>query len=167
VLVIGPGTIGLLAALFLRARGAEVHLLGRGERSRAFAKEFGFEHTWQRSDLPDLRFDAVIDASNGADSPGFALSRVEPGGRIVGIGLATEPTPLDTRDLVIGDVTVVGILSGSPGLSPTIAAYTEGSVDPRGLVAATVGLDEVGAVLAGRRPAGAGPGPKIHVDPRL
>jgi hypothetical protein len=33
-------------------------------------------------------------------------------------------------------------------------------------VAATVGLDDVGAVLAGERPEGAGPGPKIHVDPR-
>ena len=28
VLVLGPGTIGLLTALFLRAAGAEVHLLG-------------------------------------------------------------------------------------------------------------------------------------------
>jgi hypothetical protein len=34
-------------------------------------------------------------------------------------------------------------------------------------VAATVGLDQIGDVLAGIRPAGAGPGPKIHVDPRL
>jgi hypothetical protein len=39
-------------------------------------------------------------------------------------------------------------------------------VDPRPLVAATVGLDEVGEVLAGSRPAGAGPGPKILIDPR-
>jgi hypothetical protein len=34
-------------------------------------------------------------------------------------------------------------------------------------VAATVGLDQIGAVLAGERPPGAGPGPKIHVDPHL
>jgi hypothetical protein len=39
-------------------------------------------------------------------------------------------------------------------------------VDPRPLVAACVGLDEVGDVLAGGRPGGAGAGPKIHVDPR-
>ncbi|HEV2638019.1 MAG TPA: hypothetical protein VGX23_22915 [Actinocrinis sp.] len=44
--------------------------------------------------------------------------------------------------------------------------YASGAVDPRPLVAATVGLAEVGAVLGGARPAGAGPGPKIHVDPR-
>jgi hypothetical protein len=40
-------------------------------------------------------------------------------------------------------------------------------VDPRPLVAATVRLEDVVDVLAGRRPAGAGGGPKIHVDPRL
>jgi hypothetical protein len=48
-----------------------------------------------------------------------------------------------------------------------IEHYASGSVDPVPLVAATVGLGQVGDVLAGARPPGAGPGPKIHVDPRL
>jgi hypothetical protein len=61
----------------------------------------------------------------------------------------------------------VGILSASPGLDATIAAYADGTIDPRPLVSATVGLDQVAAVLAGERPHGSGPGPKIHVDPRL
>ena len=47
-----------------------------------------------------------------------------------------------------------------------IAAYADGSVDTRPLVAATVGLTEAADVLAGHRPVGAGPGPKIHIDPR-
>ena len=57
------------------------------------------------------------------------------------------------------------MLGGSPGLAGTIERYAAGDVDPRPLVAATVGLDEVGDVLAGWRPAGAGAGPKIHIDP--
>jgi hypothetical protein len=67
---------------------------------------------------------------------------------------------------VLGDITAVGVLSASPGLEETIALYASGAVDPRPIVAATVGLDSVGAVLGGRRPAGAGQGPKVHVDPR-
>ena len=67
---------------------------------------------------------------------------------------------------MLRDITAVGILSASPGLEETIALYASGAVDPRPLVAATVALEEVGAVLGGRRPAGAGPGPKIQVDPR-
>jgi hypothetical protein len=74
---------------------------------------------------------------------------------------------VDTRALVLKDVTAVGVLSASPGLEETIAAYGAGAVDPRPLVAATVGLGQVGAVLAGERVEGAGPGPKVHVDPRL
>jgi threonine dehydrogenase-like Zn-dependent dehydrogenase len=166
-LVLGPGTIGLLTALFLRAAGAEVHLMGRTTDSLAFARSLGFEHGWTEDSLPSLPFDAVIDASNAASLPALALDRVEPGGRVVCIGLAGTPSRIDTRRLVLKDVTATGILSGSPGLDATIRAYASGAVDPRPLVAATVGLGEIGPVLAGQRPAGAGPGPKIHVDPRL
>ncbi|MEU6803476.1 zinc-dependent alcohol dehydrogenase [Streptomyces neyagawaensis] len=164
-LVLGPGTIGLLTAMFLRAAGAEVHLMGATEGSLVFARGLGFEHVWTEDSVPDLPFDAVVDASNAAPLPARALELVEPGGRLVYIGLAGEPSHLDTRALVLKDVTAVGILSASPGLDATIRAYADATVDPGPLVAATVGLDEVGPVLAGRRPAGAGPGPKIHVTP--
>jgi threonine dehydrogenase-like Zn-dependent dehydrogenase len=165
-LVLGPGTIGLLVAMFLRAAGAEVHLMGRTEESLTFARDLGFRHAWTDGAVPELPFDAVVDASNAAPLPALALDLVEPAGRVVCIGLAGSPSRIDTRALALKDVTAVGILSASPGLDATIAAYASGEVDPRPLVAATVGLDDVGAVLAGERPEGAGPGPKIHVDPR-
>ena len=167
VLVLGPGTIGLLTAMFLRAAGAEVHLVGRDAGSLAFARALGFEAVWTRETLPDLPLDAVVDAANAADLPAFALDRVEPAGRVVYIGLAGRPSLVDTRVLALHDVTAVGVLSASPALEDTIAAYAAGQVDPRPLVAATVGLAGVGPVLAGARPPGAGPGPKVHVDPRL
>jgi threonine dehydrogenase-like Zn-dependent dehydrogenase len=166
-LVLGPGTIGLLAAMFARAAGAEVHLMGRSKESLAFARSLGFENVWTEDSLPDQPFDAVIDASNAAHLPALALDLVEPAGRVVYIGLAGTESHIDTRDLALKDVTAVGVLSGSPGLDATIAAYASGAVDPRPLVAVTVGLDQVSAVLAGERPDAAGPGPKIHVDPRL
>ncbi|MCX5418800.1 zinc-binding dehydrogenase [Streptomyces sp. NBC_00078] len=167
VLVLGPGTIGLLVAMFLRAAGAEVHLMGRTGDSPAFVHGLGFARVWPEGSVPDLPFDAVVDASNAAHLPDLALELVEPAGRIVYIGLAGDPSRIDTRTLALKDVTAVGVLSASPGLDATIRAYADGLVDPRPLVAATVSLDAVGAVLAGERPPGAGPGPKFHVDPRL
>lgn len=167
ILVLGPGTIGLLVAMFLRAEGAKVHLMGNTDGSLDFARSLGFEHVWTEDSVPDLPYDAVVDASNAAHLPERALESVEPAGRVVYIGLAGQPSRIDTRTLALKDVTAVGVLSASPGLGATIRAYATGSVDPRPLVAATVGLDEVGPVLAGERPAYAGPGPKIHVDPRL
>jgi threonine dehydrogenase-like Zn-dependent dehydrogenase len=166
-LILGPGTIGLLVAMFARATGAEVHLMGRTDASLEFARSLGFDHAWTEDTLPELPFDAVIDASNAAHLPALALELVEPAGRVVYVGLAGSHSTIDTRRLALKDVTAVGILSASPGLEATIRAYAGREVDPRPLVAATVGLEQVGAVLAGERPEGAGGGPKIHVDPRL
>jgi threonine dehydrogenase-like Zn-dependent dehydrogenase len=166
LLVLGPGTIGLLAAQFALAGGAEVHVLGVTAESLACARALGVRGAWRSEDLPRLPFDAVIDASNAAHLPALALELVEPGKRIVYIGLAGTPSTIDTRILALKDVTAVGILGASRGLDAAIARYASGAVDPRPLVAATVGLGEVGDVLAGARPSGAGTGPKVHVDPR-
>ena len=166
-LVLGPGTIGLLTAMFARTEGADVHLIGRSDESLAFARTLGFDNVWTEDNPPDLPFDAVIDASNAVHLPALALDVVEPAGRVVYIGLAGHPSLIDTRTLALKDVTAVGILSASPGLDDTIAAYARCAVNPRPLIAATVGLHQVSAVLDGQRPPGAGPGPKIHVDPRL
>ena len=163
-LVLGPGTIGLLAAMFARAAGAEVHLMGRSDRSLGFARTLGFAGVWTEDDLPELPWDAVIDASNAAPLPARALDLVEPGKRVVYVGIAGSPSLIDTRTLALKDVTAVGVLSASPGLDGTIEAYAGGSVDPRPIVAATVGLAAVAGVLAGERPADAGQGPKIHVS---
>lgn len=162
-LVLGPGTIGLLSAMFARAAGAEVHLLARDDRSLEFARSLGFDHIWTQPRMPQLPWDAVIEASNAPQLPAKALELVEPGGRIVYIGLAGTPSLIDTRDLALKDVTAVGVLSASPGLAGTIEAYANGVVDPRPLIAATVALEELPSILAGTRPRGAGPGPKFQV----
>jgi threonine dehydrogenase-like Zn-dependent dehydrogenase len=168
LLVIGPGTIGLLVGQIARAHGVDVHLLGRTAASLDVAAGLGFERLATIDTLDrGLPFDAVVDASNGTGMPALAVDLVEPGGRVVLVGLAGTPSLVDTRALALKDATAVGILSGSGGLDGTVELYASGRVDPRPLVAATVALDEVAAVLGGSRPAGAGPGPKVHVDPRL
>src|SRR5262245_52545657 len=59
VLVAGLGTIGLLAAMFARADGAEVHLLGRSTSSLDRARALWFERVWSIGELPALPWDAV------------------------------------------------------------------------------------------------------------
>ncbi|MBO3739331.1 alcohol dehydrogenase catalytic domain-containing protein [Actinoplanes sp. NEAU-H7] len=163
LLILGTGTIGLLTAMLARARGLEVHLLGQ---ELGFARSLGFSRSWDAASLPALSWDAVVDATNAPSMPGLAVSLVEPGRRVVYIGLSGTPSMIDTRDAVLKDVTAVGILGASAGLADAVAAFASGAIDPRPLVAATVGLDEAAAVLSGSRPAGAGPGPKIHINPR-
>ena len=166
LLVLGTGTIGLLTAMFARAQGADVHLLGRDPGQLRLAATLGFAGRWTRATLPGALWDAVIDATNAPEMPAMAVNLVEPGRRVVFIGLASTPSVVDSREIAFRDVTAVGILGGSSGLGGAIEAYASGTVNPRPLVAATIGLGEVADALAGARPEGAGPGPKIHVDPR-
>lgn len=162
-LVLGPGTIGLLVAMFARAAGAEVHLVGRSQRSLDFARSLGFDAVWTEDSLPSLAWDTVIDASNAAHLPAKAVELVEPGRTVVYVGLAGSPSLIDSRNLALKDVTAVGVLGASAGLAGTIAAYASGTVDPRPLIAATTTLPELAPVLAGQQPPGSGAGPKVHV----
>ena len=166
ILVWGSGTIGLLTAQFAMAMGAEVHMIGRNAQTLSLAKSLGVHYSTQEFEDVDGGFDAIIDATNSSAIPAEALSRVEPGGRVVFIGVAGEASTLDSRFLVLKDVTAVGILSASPGFKGTIDFYSRGEIDPRPIVAATVGLSMTADVLSGKKIEGAGNGPKFHIDPR-
>jgi threonine dehydrogenase-like Zn-dependent dehydrogenase len=162
VLVCGAGTIGLLTAAFCHAAGAEVHVLGLDRARQDLAYALGAEHYWTLGGLPETPFDAIVDCTDDAEVPPAALARVEPAGRVVYIGLSRTPSRIDTRDLVLGGVTAVGILGGSAGLAPAIAHYADGRVTPGPLVSGTIGLDQAPDALAGHLPGA----PKIHIDPR-
>ncbi|MCS5717976.1 alcohol dehydrogenase catalytic domain-containing protein [Herbiconiux sp. CPCC 205763] len=164
VLVLGTGTIGLLSALFARAEGAEVHVLGRDREALELARSLGVTGAWTQDALPALTWDAVIDATNAASMPQFAVDVVEPGGRVVLVGISGEPSLIDSRVVGRKDVTVVGILGGSAGIQATIDAYASGRVDPLPLISRIIGLDEVAAALSGARPMKSSGAPKVLVD---
>ncbi len=164
VLVCGPGTIGLLTAAFARASGAEVHVMAPDRGREKLASAFGAVAYWTAADPPRMTYDAVIDCTDDHQMPATALALAEPAGRLVFIGISGVPSPIDSRDLVLGDLTAVGILGASAGLAPAIEHYAEGRVDPSGIVQVTVGLDRAAEALAGQVSSGAGT--KIHIDPR-
>jgi threonine dehydrogenase-like Zn-dependent dehydrogenase len=164
ILVCGPGTIGLLSAAFAAAAGALVDVLGLDRSRESLALSFGVTTYWTASDPPPMTYDAVIDATDDPGMPALALALTEPAGRLVCIGISGVPSLIDSRDLVLDDITAVGILGASAGLAPAIEHYASGLVDPAGVVAVTVGLDRAAEALAGQ--VGAGSGTKIHVDPR-
>lgn len=168
VLVLGSGTIGLLAAQFALAEGAEVHVGGMREGSLALARSLGVPHTWTLDELTGAdEFDAVIEATSNAEMPARAVQLAKPAGRVVYIGLSSTPSLIDTRDITLKDITAAGILSASPGLAEAIEVFASGAVVPDAIVSEVVSLEDVPARLEGRRGDGSGPGPKVHVDPRL
>lgn len=170
VLVLGSGTIGLLAAQFALVAGAEVHVAGAREPSLQLARDLGVTHAWRLDALDGghaNEFDAVIEATSIERMPALSVQLCKPSGRVVYIGLASTPSLVDTRDIALKDITAVGILSASPGLAGAIDDFASGGVVPDALVSEVISLEEVPSRLEGVRGSAAGPGPKVHVDPRL
>ena len=165
ILICGPGTIGLLAAAFARAAGAEVHVRALDSRRSELAARFGVSQYWTAADPPTGSYDAVIDCTDDQAVPASALALVEPAGRVVYIGVSPQPSTIDTRDIVLNDLTVVGILGASAGLATAIEHYADGRVIPGGLAEVVVSLDRAAEALAGQLDPD--PGVKIHIDPRL
>jgi threonine dehydrogenase-like Zn-dependent dehydrogenase len=163
ILVCGPGTIGLLTTAFAAAAGAEVHIMAPDRGRAELASAFGAAGYWTAGDPPPVTYDAVVDCTDDHRVPAAALALVDPGGRLVCIGISGAPSLIDSRDLVLGDITAVGILGASAGLAPAIEHYADGRVDPSRLVEVIIGLEHAPEALAGR--VGAGSGTKIHVDP--
>jgi threonine dehydrogenase-like Zn-dependent dehydrogenase len=165
MLVCGPGTIGLLAVAFARAAGADVDVLALDASRRELAVTFGAGRHWTADDPPPDQYDAVIDCTGDHRVPSAALALAEPAGRVVYIGVAPAPSPVDSRDIVLNDLTVVGILGASAGLASAIEHYADGRVRPGAVAEVVVGLDRAADALAGEiDPA---PGVKVHIDPRL
>ena len=169
VLVLGSGTIGLLAALFARAEGAEVHIAGVREGSLELARSLGVHSTMRLDEIGDREneYDSVIEATSVETMPSLAVRLAKPAGRVVYIGLSSTPSLVDSRHIALKDITAVGILSASPGLAGAIQSFAAGAVTPDALVSEVIPLEEVPSRLEGRRGATAGPGPKVHVDPRM
>ena len=169
VLVLGSGTIGLLAALFARAEGAEVHIAGVREGSLELARSLGVHSTLRLDEIGDREneYDSVIEATSVETMPSLAVRLAKPAGRVVYIGLSSTPSLVDSRHIALKDITAVGILSASPGLAGAIQSFAAGAVVPDALVSEVIPLEDVPSRLEGRRGATAGPGPKVHVDPRM
>jgi threonine dehydrogenase-like Zn-dependent dehydrogenase len=164
ILVCGPGTIGLLTTAFARAEGAEVHILAADRDREELAFSFGATALWIAGERTPATYDAVVDCTDDHQMPATALGLVEPAGRVVYIGIAGVPSLIDSREIVLGDLTVIGILGASAGLGPAIEYYADGRVDPARIVGVTVGLERAAEALAGQ--ISAAPGTKIHIDPR-
>jgi threonine dehydrogenase-like Zn-dependent dehydrogenase len=163
ILVCGPGTIGLLTTAFATAMGAEVHIWALDRVREDLAASFGASGYWTAGEPPPGSYDAVVDCTDDRRMPAAALARAEPTGRVVYIGIAGVPSPIDSRDLILGDLTAVGILGASAGLGPAIEHYADGRVDPSRIAVVTAGLDDAADALAGK--ISTGEGTKILIDP--
>ncbi len=106
VLVLGPGPIGLGAAIFAAARGANVHVRGRDDPHRlSIARVLGFA---AGPDPGNGSYDAVIEATGSPEAVSVALEWLKPGGTLVVAGIHPRPAAIDLTALVRSERRIVG-----------------------------------------------------------
>jgi 2-desacetyl-2-hydroxyethyl bacteriochlorophyllide A dehydrogenase len=150
VLVIGDGTVGLLAAALVRQwHPSTVVMAGLRPEQETLARAFGVD----RFDVgPDVQrmYDLVVDAAGHPDATRHALASVARGGTVVLLGYpgpdADVLLPVD--DLVNGDVVVMGSFSYTSRSWADVVTLINGGLDLDALVTDEFPLADYAAALA-------------------
>lgn len=143
VIVLGPGTIGILCAAIARLCGAEVALLGLeqdAERLKIAHDAYGC-HTiigdateWAMA-RDGLGCDGVIDAAGASATLKIAIDLVRPAGWISKVGWGPQPLGFNLDPLVQKNVTLQGSFSHNwPIWERVIALLAGGSLDVRPII---------------------------------
>ncbi|MBA8829634.1 zinc-dependent alcohol dehydrogenase [Alpinimonas psychrophila] len=111
ILIIGDGTVALLAATIIQLWSpGHVTMLGRRSEQAALAATAGVDSFETDPERISQDFDVVVEAAGAADAVTTAVASANRGGRIVLLGFpghgVTVPLPID--DIVNGDLTMAG-----------------------------------------------------------
>lgn len=142
VIVLGPGTIGILCAAMAKICGAEVAIVGlEGDRHRLeIAKKYGCEViigdaiAWSRR-TDGLGADFVIDAAGSSITLKIAMDLVRPNGQITKVGWGPQPLGFSLDPLVQKNITLQGSFSHNwPIWEKVIALLANGMLDVKPII---------------------------------
>jgi alcohol dehydrogenase/L-iditol 2-dehydrogenase len=142
VIVIGPGTIGILCAAVARLCGAEVALVGlESDRQRLdIGKKYGCEGivgdatAWAKN-RDGLGADCIIDAAGNSATLKFAMQWVRPNGHITKVGWGPQPLGFSIDPIVQKNVTLQGSFSHNwPIWERVIALMASGQLDVKPII---------------------------------
>ena len=142
VIVLGPGTIGILCAAMARLCGAEVAVVGlEADRHRlAIAEQYGCESIigdasgWAKH-RDGLGADCVIDAAGASITLKIALQLVRPNGKITKVGWGPQPLGFSLDPLVQKNITLQGSFSHNwPMWERVIALLASGQLNVKPII---------------------------------
>lgn len=150
VIVIGPGTIGILCAAVARICGAEVAVVGlESDKLRLdIAKQYGCETiigdaTEWAKDRDGLGADLIVDAAGASITLKMALQWVRPNGQITKVGWGPQPMGFSLDPLVQKNVTLKGSFSHNwPIWERVIALLASGSLNVKPIIGGVWAIDQ-------------------------
>ncbi|MBA4053286.1 MAG: Zn-dependent alcohol dehydrogenase [Marivirga sp.] len=142
VIVLGPGTIGILCAAMARLCGAEVAIVGlEADRHRLnIAKQYGCDviigdaTSWARQ-RDGLGADCIIDAAGVSATLKIAMDLIRPNGHISKVGWGRKPLGFSLDQMVQKNVTLQGSFSHNwPIWERVIALLASGQLDVKPII---------------------------------
>ncbi len=142
VVVLGPGTIGILCAAMARLCGAEVAIVGlEADRQRLeIGRQYGCEtivgdaRSWAMQ-RDGLGCDGVIDAAGASATLKLAIDWVRPAGWISKVGWGPQPLGFNLDPLVQKNVTLQGSFSHNwPIWERVLALLASGQLDVQPII---------------------------------
>lgn len=142
VVVLGPGTIGILCAAVARLCGAEVAVVGlEADQNRlAIARQYGCdtivgEATGWAMQRDGLGADCVIDAAGTSATLQTALQLVRPNGQISKVGWGRQPLSFSLDPLVQKNIRLQGSFSHNwPVWERVLAMLASGQLDVQPII---------------------------------
>ncbi|MDZ4312715.1 MAG: zinc-binding alcohol dehydrogenase family protein [Cypionkella sp.] len=150
VLVTGAGPIGLGAALFAKARGAEVHLLDTTPARLEQAAALGFAHL-HAAIGPDHAegFDVVLDATGHAGAIEAGFAHVAHGGTYVLISVVQDRISFSDPEFHKREMRLIGSRNATAeDFEVVMAALRSGAVKADALLSERIALADLPARLA-------------------
>ncbi len=148
VLVIGPGTIGILCAAMAKLRGGDVAVLGLETDQKRFqvAEQYGCTTLTQAEawclERDGLGADVVIDAAGVSQTLKLAIDLVRPAGWITKVGWGPKPLGFSIDPLVQKNVTLQGSFSHHWTIwERVLALLANGQLDVKPIIGGSWGLD--------------------------
>ncbi|WP_080055035.1 zinc-binding dehydrogenase [Spirosoma aerolatum] len=142
VVVLGPGTIGILCAAVAKLCGADVAVVGlEADRHRlSIAEQYGCTgivgdaSEWAKQ-ADGLGADCVIDAAGASATLKIAMQLVRPNGYITKVGWGPQPLGFSLDPLVQKNVTLQGSFSHNwPIWERVIALLASGQLDVKPII---------------------------------
>lgn len=112
-LVLGAGTIGLLAACVLRCRGLEVDVVSKEPADSGRAKLAAAAEA-RYSNAPLRPADIVIEAAGARSAADTGMAALAPLGVLIVLGAFSTTGPASFRELIMGNQIVAGSVNSSP-----------------------------------------------------
>jgi threonine dehydrogenase-like Zn-dependent dehydrogenase len=144
VVVVGDGKLAQLIVLVLARTGCTITVIGRHEEKLDLARAYG-AHFGQLGGV-DLRlesfgrFDIAIEASGSASGLENALKLVKPRGTIVLKSTHHDLTPIDTSQVVVNELNIVGSRCGR--FAPALSFLARGDADLTPLISRRVPVED-------------------------